>query len=90
MNIELSQLHEVLQKVFRWKDRHLHDWNVYDGKSRELVVRLVMSDEDLAYDDKAILEAGSQTVGVLSKVQEYHLYLLHCSRYFQIAVKRCA
>lgn len=58
VNIELSQLHEVLQKVFRWKDRHLHDWNVYDGKSREPFVRLVMSDEDLAYDDKAILEAG--------------------------------
>lgn len=56
-SIELSQLHETLQQVFNWKDYHLHDWNVVDGKNCE-VVCLVMSDECLAYDDKAILEAG--------------------------------
>lgn len=55
---ELSQLHRILQQVFHWKDYHLHDWNVVDEKNCELVVRLVMSDEDLAYDDNAILEAG--------------------------------
>lgn len=57
-DIELPQLHKILQQVFHWKDYHLHDWNVFDGKNRKPVARLVMNDEDLAYDDEAILEAG--------------------------------
>ncbi|MDD5603310.1 MAG: plasmid pRiA4b ORF-3 family protein [Eubacteriales bacterium] len=55
-NIELPQLHSVLQRVFHWEDRHLHDWKAYEGRKREPAARLVMTDEDLAYDDKAILE----------------------------------
>jgi hypothetical protein len=57
-DIELPQMHKILQQVFHWKDYHLHDWNVVDEINREPVARLVMTDEDLSYDDKAALETG--------------------------------
>lgn len=59
-DIELSKLHKILQYVFGWKNYHLHDWNVFDEKNREPVVRLVGSNEDLAYDENAILETGHE------------------------------
>jgi hypothetical protein len=55
-DIELSKLHDVLQSAFHWQDCHLHDWCVFDGKSREPAIRLAMCDEDLAYDEAALLE----------------------------------
>jgi hypothetical protein len=57
-DIELPKLHDALQLAFRWQDCHLHDWCVFDGKSSEPVARLVMSEEDLEYDETAILETG--------------------------------
>jgi hypothetical protein len=57
-DIELSKLHDVLQLAFRWQDCHLHDWRVFDTKSREPAIRLAMYDEDLAYDETALLETG--------------------------------
>lgn len=57
-DIGLKKFHTVLQSAFNWNNCHLHDWNVFDGKSHEPVQRLVMSDEDLAYDESAILETG--------------------------------
>jgi hypothetical protein len=57
-DMELPALHKILQQVFHWKDYHLHDWKLVDEKNCKPVARLVMNDEDLAYDDKAILEVG--------------------------------
>jgi hypothetical protein len=57
-DIEFSQLHEVLQRVFNWYGHHLHEWNVIDEKNFGDIARLVMDDEDLLYDDEAMLEAG--------------------------------
>lgn len=66
-NIELSQLHKALQRVYRWKDYHLHSWNVFDEKNCEPVVRLVESDEDLVYDENAILETGHKLLEFFPK-----------------------
>jgi hypothetical protein len=57
-NITFARLHEILQAVFRWKDCHLHDFAILDGKSREPVVTLVMDEESLEYNENAILEEG--------------------------------
>jgi len=57
-DIEFAKLHRLLQRVFNWKNCHLHDFNVVDVKSQKTVARLVMSEEALSYDDKAIMENG--------------------------------
>lgn len=57
-DITLSQLHQVLQEVFHWKNYHLYDFTVFAGKSRKPVIRLVESVEDLEYDKDAILMTG--------------------------------
>lgn len=57
-DIEFAKLHKLLQRVFNWKNCHLHDFSVFDGKSQKLVARLVMSEEDLSYDGEAIMETG--------------------------------
>jgi len=55
-NLEFSRLHKVLQRVFNWHDYHLYDFTVLDGKKR--VARFVPYEEDLAYDDDAVLMKG--------------------------------
>ncbi|MDR1397905.1 MAG: plasmid pRiA4b ORF-3 family protein [Desulfarculales bacterium] len=72
-DIKLGDLHEVLQSVFRWENCHLHDWKVFAGKSRNPAVRLVMSEEDLAYDEKAILEKDHK----LSEYFPKYKYILY-------------
>jgi len=57
-DIGFPELHDVLQSVFHWQDRHLHDWRVFDAGNDGSAARLVMTDEDLAYDEEAILEGG--------------------------------
>jgi hypothetical protein len=59
--------------VYRWTNSHLHDWGVFDGKRREPVIQLVMSDEDLIYDKKAIPETGRKLSEYLPKYK-YILY----------------
>lgn len=54
-DITFTQLHQVLQEVFHWKNYHLYDFTVFAGKSRKPVIRLVESVEDLEYDKDAIL-----------------------------------
>jgi hypothetical protein len=57
-DIKLQQLHDVLQLVFHWRNCHLHDWEVFDGKNRKPVHRLVMYEESLEYVENAVLETG--------------------------------
>jgi len=36
-NIEFANLHKLIQDVFNWKNRHLHDFSVIDGKTMKSV-----------------------------------------------------
>lgn len=65
-DLEFTRLHTVLQNVFGWKDCHLHDFAVFDGKAHEPVVRLVSSEEELSYDDTALLMSGHRLSEFLS------------------------
>ena len=55
-DIEFANRHKLLQRVFDWKNCHLHDFTVFDDKKRKPVARIVMSEEDLSYDSDAVLE----------------------------------
>lgn len=57
-DIELANLHKLLQRVFDWKNCHLHDFTVFDDKKRTPVASIVMCEEDLSYSDDAVLEEG--------------------------------
>lgn len=53
--LELRRFHRVLQSVFGWENDHLHDFTIF-GKDRENpLLRLVPDEEDLFYDEKAVL-----------------------------------
>ncbi|NLS44663.1 MAG: plasmid pRiA4b ORF-3 family protein [Firmicutes bacterium] len=54
-NIKLTKLHKVLQSVFNWKGYHLYDFIVYNGDERKPVFRIVPFEEDLEYDEDAVL-----------------------------------
>ena len=56
----------LLQRVFNWKNQHLHDFTVLAVKSGETVTRLVMRKEILTFDNEAVLEGGRKTVGIFS------------------------
>jgi hypothetical protein len=72
-DIKLQKLHEVLQSAFKWRDCHLHDWDVFDGNSLEPVYRIVMRKEDLDYDEGAVLEAEHK----LSEYFPKYKYILY-------------
>lgn len=57
-DIEFSRLHRVLQEAFRWKNYHLYDFAVFHDVNCEPDVRLVTSEEELDFDDNAILMRG--------------------------------
>ena len=61
-NLRLIQLHKVLQNVFDWKNYHLYDFTIYRGEESNPVTRLVPYQEDLEYDNEAIL-IGNHTLG---------------------------
>lgn len=54
-DMEFSRLHKVLQAVFSWEQRHLYDFVILDGNKQAPVVRLVPFEEDLAYDEAAMI-----------------------------------
>lgn len=58
VDLELDKLHKVLQRAFNWKDYHLYDFAVFDGKTPEPVTRLVPDQECLLYDNLAVLTTG--------------------------------
>ncbi len=57
-DIELTQLHHLIQRLYRWENRHLHDFSIIASRTGLPVVRLVMNEEDRSYDDEAIVETG--------------------------------
>jgi len=55
-DITFFRLHELLQRVFGWRNCHLHDFNVLDEKGQNSVARIVAGEGDLEYDEEASLE----------------------------------
>lgn len=53
-NLTFMRFHDVLQNVFGWRNCHLHDFTFYNDAS-ESALRLVPYEEDLEYDQEAIL-----------------------------------
>lgn len=54
-DMKFAQFHKVLQDVFDWKNYHLYDFTIFDEKTKEAVVRMVPSEEDMEYDESAVL-----------------------------------
>lgn len=71
--LEFARLHKVLQFVFDWQDYHLYDFTILDGKKRIPVARIVPSDDDLEYDEEAIL----MNRHTLSEIFPEHQYMLY-------------
>ncbi|MBM7614492.1 plasmid pRiA4b ORF-3 family protein [Alkaliphilus hydrothermalis] len=57
-NIKFAQLHKVLQSAFHWRNCHLYDFTVFEKEKGKLVARIVPFEEDLEYDEEAILMDG--------------------------------
>lgn len=57
-NMDFTRFHNVLQRVFSWSDRHLFDFDVVDEKTGETICRMVQSEEDIEYDESAVLMEG--------------------------------
>jgi hypothetical protein len=55
--ISFFNLHEVLQKIFKWKDYHLYKFETYNSKGKRKDV-LVPYEEDLEYCRDAMLMEG--------------------------------
>ena len=55
-NITFTHLHDLIQTLFNWEDRHLHVFRFTHNSGNLPDVRLVMSEEDREYDPQAILE----------------------------------
>ena len=57
-DFKFSQLNRVLQSVFNWENDHLYNFTVYVNNKRTPAVRLVPTEEDLKFDDIAVLMEG--------------------------------
>lgn len=66
-NIELCQLHQVIQKVFGWKDYHSYDFAVLDCKNEKPPLLLVPDDTYLELDKDAALVQGRKLSEFISK-----------------------
>lgn len=72
-DIEFSRLHKVLQSVFDWKNYHLYDFTIFDGNKRVPAARIVPFEEDLDYDEDAILMKGHKLAEFLPE----HKHMLY-------------
>lgn len=54
-DMKFVQFHKVLQKVFDWKNYHLYDFTIIDEKTKTAIIRMVPTEEDLEYDEYAVL-----------------------------------
>jgi len=72
-DLEFARLHKVLQSVFDWKSCHLYDFTILDGSKHIPVARLVPFEEDLDYDEGAILMEGH----ILSEFFPEHNHMLY-------------
>lgn len=66
-NFTFQELHKVLQKLFDWKDYHLHDFIIFDGIKP--IINIVGSEEDFEYqtDSPMLLENGVKISEYLPK-----------------------
>jgi len=60
-DIEFARLHKVLQSVFDWHNYHLYDFTIFGGNKRIPVARIVPFEDDLGFDEDAILMEGHTT-----------------------------
>jgi len=72
-DIEFALLHKVVQSVFDWKNYHLYDFAIFDGNNHIPVARLVPFEEDLDYDEGAILMERH----ILSQFFPEHKHMLY-------------
>lgn len=72
-NIKLDKFHKVLQSVFDWKSYHLYDFTVFNKDTNELTKRIVPFEDDLEYDENAIL-MGNSTLNEILSDQNYIIY----------------
>lgn len=54
-DLNFAKLHKVLQSVFKWEDYHLYDFTVFANDESKPTARLVPSEDDLEYDENAVL-----------------------------------
>ena len=73
VNLEFVRLHKVLQSVFDWQNYHLYDFTIFDGNKRIPVARIVPFEDDLEYDEDAILMKGH----TLSEFLPEHKHMLY-------------
>lgn len=57
--LEFVRLHKVLQSVFDWQNYHLYDFTIFDNNKPPVpVARIVPFEDDLEYDEDAVLMKG--------------------------------
>lgn len=54
-DLEFARLHKVLQSIFDWENSHLYDFTILNGNEQKLIARIVPFEDDLEYDENAIL-----------------------------------
>ncbi|MHB1150751.1 MAG: plasmid pRiA4b ORF-3 family protein [Eubacteriales bacterium] len=64
-SLELTLFHKVLQSVFDWKNCHLYDFTIFDRSNHVPDVRYVPFEEDLEYDELAVLMKGHTLAEIL-------------------------
>lgn len=69
-HLTFSQLHELLQKVFDWKNYHVYDFTIYEKDEEEHTARLVPYEEDLSYDETATLIEKQQLSEYITEKNE--------------------
>ncbi|HZK10252.1 MAG TPA: plasmid pRiA4b ORF-3 family protein [Clostridia bacterium] len=57
-NLEFIKLHKILQSIYNWKDYHLYDFVIMDDKDPEAATLIVPYEEDLEYNEDAVLMKG--------------------------------
>lgn len=71
-NLEFKRLHKVLQSVLNWEDYHLYDFTIFDDNEDQPAVRLVPSEDDLEYDEDAVLMKGHILSEFLPRCKSMH------------------
>lgn len=70
VDFKFSDLHKVLQSVFGWKNYHLYHFTILDRNQSKPIVRMVPFEEDLEYDEHAVLMEGHKLSEFLPEYTE--------------------
>jgi hypothetical protein len=57
-DLKFARLHKVLQSAYGWKNCHLYDFTFFGNDKHKPVARMVPFEDDLGFDEDAILMAG--------------------------------